>query len=241
MQYGKALAVIIAAVASPVVSADHMEEVVVKSSHEKRTIDVVDEMTIAADTAQLLRKAPGANVNGNGPLSGIPQYRGMYGPRVGVQLNGTQLAPAGPNWMDPPLSYAAAAQLESLELYRGIAPVSVVQESIGGAFNAVSKRGEFSVSDEMGLSAHVVALAQSVNNGTQVGATVLANNDQHRLRLAAMTENADDAEFSAGDIIPSEYTRDRYDIGYGFRTGAHTIQLDGWRRWPGLGSQLRYR
>ena len=92
------------------VTADHMEEVVVSGSHEKRTIDVVDELTIAADSAQLLKKAPDANVNGNGPLTGIPQYRGMYGPRVGVQLNGTQLAPAGPNWMDPPLSYAAAAQ-----------------------------------------------------------------------------------------------------------------------------------
>ena len=82
------------------------------------------DLTVEADSAQLLKKAPGAAVNGNGPLSGIPQYRGMFGPRVGVQLNGTQLAPAGPNWMDPPLSYAAAAQLESLQLYRGIAPVS---------------------------------------------------------------------------------------------------------------------
>ena len=92
----------------------------------------------------MLRRAPGANVNNNGPLSGIPQYRGMFGPRIGVQLDGMELAPAGPNWMDPPLSYAAAAQLESLKLYRGIAPVSVVQESIGGAVTAVTaQRGFF--------------------------------------------------------------------------------------------------
>jgi iron complex outermembrane recepter protein len=226
MQYGKVFVLVVASAVGPTISAEHLEEVVVHGSHEKRTIDVVDEMTIAADTAQLLKKAPGANVNGNGPLSGIPQYRGMYGPRVGVQLNGTQLAPAGPNWMDPPLSYAAAAQLESLELYRGIAPVSVVQESIGGAINAVSKRGNFASSRKVDLSTHLVALAQSVNSGRQLGATVLAANDQHRLRLAAMTEQADDADFPSGVVLPSEYARDRYDIAYGFRSGEHTIELE---------------
>jgi iron complex outermembrane receptor protein len=187
---------------------------------------VVDEATVVADTAQLLKKAPGASVNSNGPLSGIPQYRGMYGPRVGVQLDGMQLASAGPNLMDPPLSYAAAAQLESLQLYRGIAPVSAVQESIGGAVNAVSWRGEFTDSGNMDLAGRLVASGQSVNQGSQVGASLLAANNQHRLLLAAMTESGDDAEFGDGRILPSEYQRDRYDLGYGFRTGKHSMQLD---------------
>ena len=226
MRYPRTLVGVLASAVSVVAWGGHMEEVIVSGSHEKRTIDVVDEMTIAADTAQLLKQAPGATVNGNGPLTGIPQYRGMYGPRVGVQLNGTQLAPAGPNWMDPPLSYAAAAQLESLQLYRGIAPVSVVQESIGGAVNAVTARGEFSDSSAMTLDTHVVASGQSVSNGTLLGATVLASNDMHRLRLAAMTEQGDDVEFSDGKILPSEYERDRYELGYGLRVGAHTLQFD---------------
>jgi iron complex outermembrane receptor protein len=208
------------------VLADHMEEVVVSGSHEKRSIDVAEELTVVADTALLLKKAPGASVNSNGPLSGIPQYRGMFGPRIGVQLNGTQLAPAGPNWMDPPLSYAAAAQIQSLQLYRGIAPVSVVQESIGGAINAVSRRGDFIESDDMSLSGHLLASGQSVNQGAQAGATLIAANRQHRLLLAAMKESGEDAEFKGGDIIPTEYTRDRYDLAYGFRTGRHTLQVD---------------
>ncbi len=207
-------------------AADHMEEVVVNGSHEKRTIDVVDELTIAPDTAQLLKKAPGANVNSNGPLTGIPNYRGMYGPRVGVELNGVQLAPAGPNWMDPPLSYAAAAQLESLQLYRGIAPVSVVQESIGGAINAVTHKGEFTDSKDMAVAGHLVGSGQSVNQGSQLGATLLLSNQAHRLRIAAMAEQGDDAQFSDGDILPSEYQRDRYELGYGFRSGFHTLQFD---------------
>ena len=212
-------------VLSGVVQADHIEEVVVRGSHETRTIEVVEALEISPDAAQLLKKAPGANVNANGPLTGIPQYRGMFGPRVGVQLDGTQLAPAGPNWMDPPLSYAAAAQLESLQLYRGIAPVSVVQESIGGAINAVTAQRDFTSGRGFDVSGHVVGSGQTVNQGTQLGATVFAVNDTHRLRVAAMTEQGDDAEFPDGDILPSEYERDRYDIGYGFRVGPHTFDL----------------
>lgn len=213
------------ALAAQVAQAGHLEEVIVRGSHEKRTIEVAEAMVISPDTAQLLKRAPGANVNGNGPLTGIPQYRGMFGPRVGVQLDGTQLSPAGPNWMDPPLSYAAAAQLESLQLYRGIAPVSVVQESIGGAINAVTEQRAFSDSKTFEYSGHIVASGQTVNSGTQFGGAVDAVNNRHRLRLAAMTEEGDDAEFPDGDIIPTEYERDRYDVSYGFRSGAHTWDL----------------
>ena len=49
---------------------------------------------------------------------------------------------------------------------------------------------------------------------------------QHRVKLAAMTESGDDADFPDGKITPTEYERQRYDVGYGFRTGSHTLQLD---------------
>ena len=89
------------ALATLSVQADRMEELVVSASHDTRTIDVTEALSISPDVAQLLKEAPGANVNSNGPITGIPQYRGMYGPRISMSLDGTQLAPAGPNWMDP--------------------------------------------------------------------------------------------------------------------------------------------
>jgi iron complex outermembrane receptor protein len=203
-----------------------MEELVVTASHDTRTIDVTDAMIVSPDVAQLLKQAPGANVNSNGPLTGIPQYRGMYGPRIATSMNGNQLAPAGPNWMDPPISYAVTAQLESLEVYRGIAPVSVAQESIGGAIDAQTRHGEFSNSRDFQLQGRVMGSAQTVNNGYQLDADLYASNNQHRVKLAAMTQVGDDAEFPSGEILPSEYERQRYDIGYGFRYGNHSIQLD---------------
>ncbi|MEM8660451.1 MAG: TonB-dependent receptor plug domain-containing protein, partial [Pseudomonadota bacterium] len=129
----KSLLGVAVALASTSVVADQLEEVIVTATHSTRTIDITNALNISPDVAQLLKEAPGANVNSNGPLTGIPQYRGMYGSRVATSIDGNQLAPSGPNWMDPPISYVVGSQLESLEVYRGIVPVSVAQESIGGA------------------------------------------------------------------------------------------------------------
>lgn len=206
--------------------ADHMEELVISASHDTRTIDVSEAISASADVTQLLREAPGANVNSNGPLTGIPQYRGMYGQRVAVSLDGNQLAPAGPNWMDPPLSYAMKAQLESLEVYRGITPVSVAQESIGGAIDARSRSAEFGTGSDFTLSGQLGLSAQSVNDGYQLDADLYASNNTHRLKLAAMLQAGDDAEFPDGEIRPSEYQRERYDIGYGIRLGEHSVDIN---------------
>ncbi len=206
--------------------ADHIEELVVSARHDTRTIEVSDTITVSADVAQLLKQAPGANVNSNGPITGIPQYRGMYGPRIATSLDGNQLAPAGPNWMDPPISYAVSAQLESLEIYRGIAPVSVAQESIGGAIDARTRHGEFTGGSQFQVAGRVTGSAQSVNNGYQLDTDVYASNYRHRFKLAAMAQAGDDAEFPGGEILPSEYERQRYDLGYGYRAGDHTLQFN---------------
>ena len=68
----------------------------------------------APDSAEMMRLIPGGGVVNNGPLSGQVQYRGMFGNRVGVQIDDMYVAPGGPNWMDPPLHYAPRMLVESL-------------------------------------------------------------------------------------------------------------------------------
>lgn len=215
-----------AALAGLPAHADHIEELVVTATHSTRTVNVTDALVIAADVAQLLKEAPGANVNSNGPLTGIPQYRGMYGPRIATSIDSSQLAPSGPNWMDPPISYVVASQLESLEIHRGIVPVSVAQEAIGGAIDARSYKGSFTDGEDVALAGRVMGSIQSTNNGYNLNTNLYASNRHHRVKAAAMTESGDDADFPGGTITPTEYQRDRYDLGYGFHTGAHTLQLD---------------
>lgn len=206
--------------------ADHIEELVVTARHDTRTIELHDDNLIAPDVARLLARAPGAAVNGNGPLTGIPQYRGMYGSRIATSLDGATLAPSGPNWMDPPLSYAVSGQLEALEIYRGIAPVSAAQESIGGAIEARTTRGAFGSGSAFSLSGRAIGSAQSASTAHHLQGALFAANRSHRVKVAAMSESGNDAGFNGGDIRPTEYERQRYDVGYGWRGGAHELQFD---------------
>ena len=207
-------------------AANPLEELVVSAQYDSRSIDVADALVVSADVSQLLKEAPGANVNSNGPITGIPQYRGMYGARIATSLDGTQLAPSGPNWMDPPISYARSGQLESLEIYRGIAPVSVAQESIGGAIDARTIRGEFSAGSDFKVSGKFMGSLQSANQGAQLSGAVFAANNRHKLNLAAVAESGEDARFPGGDITPTEYQRQRYDLGYSLRLGEHSFHVD---------------
>lgn len=206
--------------------AEQLEELAVSARYDARTIDITETLEVSPDITQLLTRAPGANVNRNGPLVGIPQYRGLFGPRVAVSLDGRQLAPAGPNWMDPPMSYAVTAQLESLEVYRGIAPVSVAQESIGGAIDVRTRHRDFGARPDFDHGGRLAASVRSVSEAYQLDGDFQASNEHHRFKLAAMIQEGSDADFPGGTILPSEYERERYDVGYGLRRGNHSLQFD---------------
>jgi iron complex outermembrane receptor protein len=77
------------------------------------------------------------------PITGIAQYRGMFGDRISVKLDSAPTLTGGPNAMDTPLSYAPSGLLSDLVIYRGITPVSQAQESIGGHMVAKLNRGSF--------------------------------------------------------------------------------------------------
>jgi iron complex outermembrane receptor protein len=216
--------------------ADHvdLEEVLVVGEKDVRRFELAETVDVAPDSAAILKRVVGANVVSNGPLTGIAQYRGMSRFRVSTQINGATISAGGPNWMDPPLSYAPAAHLESIEVYRGIASVSTGVETIGGAIRANTWRGEFSDSG-VAFRGRIRTGAQSVNHGEMVSAAMSVAGQRHLLKVSALHEAADDAAFADGDILPTEYERDRVDVGYGVRLGRHTLRIDYGRNETGDG------
>lgn len=203
-----------------------MEETLVQGVRERRVIVLEESLALVVDSASLLKKAPGANFNSNGPLSGIAQIRGMFGPRVGTLIDGQAIGSGGPNWMDPPLSYAPAAQLQTLEVFRGIAPVSAGQETIGGAVHATTWKGMFGSAAAWGTQGRLVTGGKSVNKGRQLNGAVAFTNRTHKIHVAGLSEMGDNASFPGGEIIPSEYERQRWDAGYAIQAGAHQFQID---------------
>lgn len=194
-----------------------IEEIIITSVRDTSVLMTDETLVAPPDTAQLLRMMPGANLNKNGELTGIAQYRGMYGDRINISINGSRISSAGPNAMDAPLHYAPVAILESLTVQRGIAPVSSGQETIGGSMEAKTHSGNFTNSGDFSLAGRVYTGLQSINSGNVVSAGLAMANDTHLFSTSLMTESADDAEFAGGNITPSEYERERIDLRYGYQ------------------------
>ncbi len=205
--------------------ATFIEEMVVVGEADRRIYELAETLNVTPDSAVLLKRAVGANVVSNGPITGMAQYRGMSRMRVSSRINGQHISPGGPNWMDPPLSYAPAAHLESLEVHRGIASVGAGMETIGGVVDANTWQGRFADEGSL-IEGRIRAGAHSVNDASLLSGAFVASNANHRLKLSGLTEQANDAEFADGKILPTEYDRQRLDLGYGLRLGAHQFQLD---------------
>ncbi|EDZ66554.1 TonB-dependent receptor domain protein [Nitrosococcus oceani AFC27] len=218
-----------ACAASPLLAQD--EEVtlpeleVVGQPVERAGVEAENKPFATPDTADLLRRVPGANVNANGPIAGMVQYRGMFGPRMNVRINGTPIESGGPNWMDPPLSYAPRSLVESIEVTRGVGSVST-GSGIGGYVEAKTKSSHFTGSEQFEFHSDVDIAGHSVDGGYNLGGILSLSNDRHRLHFLGSRDDGGDTEFGDGTIKATEYERNTYGAGYGFKTGDHEFSAD---------------
>lgn len=179
---------------------------------------------LLVDSANVLKDIPGANVNTNGLITGIAQYRGMYGDRVSVTIDQLGIISGGPNAMDTPLSYMSPMITEELVVERGIASVSSAPESIGGYINTKLARGSFGDGD-FGLSGTLgTRYADNGDISTSAGRLTLAN-ERHRVSLVAELDDANDLSTPEGNIIPSRLNRERYDLSYAFESDDRSLLL----------------
>jgi len=182
------------------------------------------------DAAALLERVPGANINRNGPLTGVPQYRGMYGNRVNVTVDGASIKEAGPNSMDTPLTHVPASLVESMTVYRGIAPVSSGIETVGGTMKVKLKKGHFADTEGEIESDGVLSSGySSVDNGYFVsGFTSLANKN-HKVHIGASKEEGNSYKYKEREgkqVLPTQYDRRAVTVGYDYQRNGHKLGLN---------------
>ncbi len=200
------------------------EIVVLGRSVSTSSMRIEVEREMLADTAVVLKGIPGANVNSNGLITGIAQYRGMYGDRVAVSIDQLGVISGGPNAMDTPLSYMSPMITEELIVERGIPRVSSSPESIGGYINATLARGDFS-DDPFGFSGTLgTRYAGNGDVSTSAGRLTLAN-DHHRISLVTELDDANNISTPVGQIRPSRLNRERYDLSYGYASNDRSLLL----------------
>ncbi|MEZ5443584.1 MAG: TonB-dependent receptor [Lysobacterales bacterium] len=181
------------------------------------------------DAAALAARAPGAALIDNGAISGQVQYRGVFGPRVNVRIDGQGFESGGPNLMDPPLHYAPMGLIERLEIDRGIAPVSA-GPGLGGGVNAVLKQSRFGADDSWQSTGELAAGGRSANDSYGLSGFAALSNDRVRLHAFALRERGDDIEFPGGTIRSSDHERDVWGFGSGVQTGDHEFRFSARRQ-----------
>jgi len=226
---GMVVPAVLAVSSSHAADSEPVSEVVVygtRSHDDHRTnIDPRHVALSKPDAADLVNRVPGANVINNGPVSGQVQYRGMFGPRLKVQLDNMYFNSGGPNLMDPPLQYMPEPILDQLSVVRGIAPVSA-GTSIGGVVKAKTKTSHFGSGDEFELQTDVSASGRSVNDSYAAGGLVGGGTSKYRVHVLGSSEQGADTQFDGGEITPTGFERYVIGGGGGFKSGVHEIGFD---------------
>ncbi len=204
-------------------SADHntdpIDEIVVEEKITSAAAAAVDmEQAALLDTAAALKSIPGANVNTNGSITGIAQYRGMYGDRVAVTIDNHAVVSGGPNSMDAPFSYVSPMITETVAVERGIASVSSSPEAIGGHLDARLARGSFG-DEDFGIAGFAGSRYSANGDVTTTAARLTLADRAHRVTALAEIDNGNDIKTPVGEIRPSRVDRKRYDLSYAFTNG----------------------
>jgi len=184
------------------------------STIDQETIELKYPAT--GDTATVLSDVPGVNVNQAGGLSGLPSIRGLADDRLRIKVDGMDLTSTCPNHMNPPLSYIAPSNVETINVYAGVTPVSAGGDSIGGSIIVESAKPQFATPGE-----------NRITRG-EIGSYYQSNNDARGVTL-----NTEFATEQFNMNYNGAWTKaDNYDAGGDFKTSkssgvpGHEIPLD---------------
>ena len=210
---------------------------------------VVDQNQLAgmraatSDTASLLRDVPGVSLYGAGAVSSLPVLRGLADDRLRIKVDGMDLVASCPNHMNPPLSYVDPSEVERIQVYAGIAPVSVGGDSIGGAIVVETAKPEFAQpgaglltkgevgafyrSNGDGYGGHVSATVASENFSlSYTGSTAQADNYKAGGKFKEFTATGRPGHELARDEVGSTaYETRNHTLGLAMRGGNHLFEV----------------
>ncbi len=165
----------------------------------------------ASDGADYLKTIPGFASIRNGGTNGDPVFRGMFGSRIKILTDGSEMLGACPFRMDAPTSYISPEAYDSLVVTKG--PQSVLWGPGASAATVRFDRGPES------FDAPGTRVDGSVMLGTygrfdrRIDAA--AGNEAGYVRLIGNESEANDYKDGNGDTVPSKWDKWNGDIALG--------------------------
>lgn len=177
------------------------------------------------DITYLTARTPGGARIGNGELSGQMQYRGLFGERLNLRVDGQNFASGGPNLMDPVYHYAPAPLVSAVIIDRGVSPVSK-GPGLGGGADAIFKRVDYTDGSAAEMGYDVMIGGRSVNESVSTGGIIGLSTDRWRFNLLGAYEEGGDTKFGDGVIGGTSFERAVYGLSTGFKTDVGEFSLD---------------
>lgn len=169
-----------------------------------------------SDTAKLLENVPGVSTYGAGGVSSLPAIHGLADDRLRIKVDGMDLVASCPNHMNPPLSYVDPSNVEAINVYAGITPVSVGGDSIGGSIIVDTFVPTFAAPGKGSITQGEVG-AFYRSNGNAVGMNLNASHATESFQIAYSGALAKADNYKAGG--------DFKDYAFTGRAG-HTLPYD---------------
>jgi len=178
-----------------------------------------------ADATYITARTPGGARIANGEISGQMAYRGLFGERLNLRVDGQRFASGGPNLMDPVFHYAPAPLIASVVVDRGVSPVSEGPGLAGGA-DAVLKRVDFASGEAVDFGYDLTLGGRSVNESVELGGVVGVATADWRLNLLGAWEEGSDGEYKNGVIGGTSFERGVSGLSAGVRVGQGELGVD---------------
>lgn len=172
----------------------------------------------ASDGADYLKHIAGFNAIRNGGTNGDPVFRGMFGSRLKILTNGSEMLGACPARMDAPTSYISPQNFDAISVIKG--PQSVLFGAASAAtVNFVRTPTRFEQNTVTAQGSVMAASNQRVD--TDIDTTV--GNQLGSIRLNANTSEANDYKDGNGNKIPAKWRKWNADL-----SATYTPSDDGW-------------
>ncbi|MGI4812665.1 MAG: TonB-dependent copper receptor [Janthinobacterium lividum] len=237
-------AVSVDAVANAVPANDRpLQPVVVTSATPSGPLTVVTDPKAprlplpASDGADYLKTIPGFAAIRNGGTNGDPVLRGMFGSRLSILTNGTDLQGACPGRMDAPTSYISPTTYDKLTVIKG--PESVIYGPGASAGTILFERLTPRFTD--GGTRFTGALTGGSNGRNDQSADFTAGTPDVYGRVIVNHAHAQDYRDGSGTRVASQWDKSSVDTALGLTPDARTLleltagTSDGYARYAARG------
>ena len=190
----------------------------------------VQKQRAVQDTAKLLEDIPGVSLQSAGGVSSLPIIHGLNDERVKVEVNGMNITSACANHMNPPLSYIDPSNVGKISVLKGITPVSMGGDSIGGTISVQSLDPVFAKAGEAYLLNGRLSGFYKSNGDVFGGAvTVGAANQFAKFEYTGSYSQASrDYKDGNNDVISStRYANENHAIALAFKHENHLLEIKG--------------